>query len=263
VNWLQHALALPDDGSPALVTALGTDMRLLSIPGMPSLLRRKFRGRSIVLAPNASWMADRLTMLFGDVCEIVPVSFGIDSRWFEVARRETASSPTWLAVTRLTKGKIGDLFSWAEPMFVDGNRRLVLIGPKQEDLAIPNWVDYRGPASAKELADHWFPNATGIITLSRHPEGRPQLMLEAAASGLPIVSSSLRAHIDLQNEGCPLSVVKDRDELAQTVTHLEDSQVNLKTGVAMRAWASASAGTWDDCAGRYAALYSRLVRGSH
>lgn len=32
VNWLQNALALPDDGRPALVTALGTDMQLLKLP---------------------------------------------------------------------------------------------------------------------------------------------------------------------------------------------------------------------------------------
>lgn len=259
VNWLQHALALPDDGSPALITALGTDMSLLSIPGMPMMLRRAFKRRRVVLAPNAPWMAERLHRLFGDVCEVTPVSFGIDQRWFDVERSITDDTPTWLVVSRLTKGKIGDLFEWAEPLFGSGFRRLVLIGPRQDEIAIPDWVDYRGPASSRELAEDWFPQATGIITLSRHPEGRPQLMLEAAASGLPIVASDLRAHLDFRNEGCPLSIVEDRDRFAEALMNLERTECNRQTGEAMRAWARNSAGTWDDCAGRYATLYTRVL----
>lgn len=259
VNWLQHSLVLPDDGAPALVSALGTDMSLLSIPGMPALLRRAFKRRRVVLAPNASWMAARLRDLFGDICEIAPVSFGIDGRWFDIARTPTLDAPTWLVVSRVTKGKIGDLFDWAEPLFGDGERRLVLIGPNQDELAIPGWIDYRGAASADDLAARWFPNAAGIITLSRHPEGRPQLMLEAAASGLPIVASNLSAHVDLLDEGCPLNIVETPAQFALSLPRLEDPVTNRATGAAMRAWALAGPGTWDDCAARYTALYDHLA----
>jgi len=259
VNWLQHALVLPDDGAPALVSALGTDMSLLSIPGMATMLRRAFKRRRVVLAPNAPWMAERLHRLFGDVCEVTPVSFGIDQRWFDIERSIADDTPTWLVVSRVTKGKIGDLFDWAEPLFTDGRRRLVLIGPLQDDVAIPDWIDYRGAASAHDLATRWFPTATGIITLSRHPEGRPQLMLEAAASGLPIVASDLRAHLDFREEGCPLDIVDTPHQFAEAVPGLEDPAINLATGAAMRTWALASAGTWDDCAARYAAVYDHLA----
>lgn len=261
VNWLQHTLVLPDDGAPAVVTALGTDMSLLSIPGMPSMLRRAFGQRRVVLAPNAPWMADRLVRLFGKVCEVVPVSFGIDHRWYDVERTPRHDAPTWLVVSRVTRGKIGDLFNWAAPLFSDGQRRLVLIGPMQDELAIPDWVDHRGAASAEDLATSWFPEAIGIITLSRHPEGRPQLMLEAAASGLPIVASDLRAHVDFRAEGCPLDIVDTPHRFAEAVLRLEDPVANRATGLAMRAWALAGPGTWDDCAARYAALYDQIAGG--
>ena len=60
VNWLQNALALPRARRPALVTVLGTDMQLLRLPGMRAMLRRKFRGRAVVVCPNADWMLPEL-----------------------------------------------------------------------------------------------------------------------------------------------------------------------------------------------------------
>lgn len=259
VNWLQHALALPDDGAPALVTALGTDMSLLSVPGVPALLRRVFKRRRVVIAPNAPWMADRLRSLFGRECEVSPVCFGIGQRWFEALRTPSFAPPTWLVVSRITKGKMGDLFQWGEPYFSRGQRRLVLIGPMQDDMAIPAWIDYRGPASAAEIAERWFPESAGVLTLSRHPEGRPQLLLEAAASGLPIIASDLRAHLDLRDEGCPIEIVSTPQEFSDAVARLEQPDVNAEKGAAMRHWATEGPGTWNDCAGRYADLYRKLL----
>jgi len=47
LNWLQSALAIPGNGKRALVTVLGTDYKLLGIPGIAALLRRRFAGNRI------------------------------------------------------------------------------------------------------------------------------------------------------------------------------------------------------------------------
>jgi hypothetical protein len=195
VNWLQNALALPNDGRPLLTSVLGTDMQLLKLPLVVPLLRRVFRQRRTAICPNAEWMVPELEQHFGDVATIRFVPFGIAPGWFAIERTLAGQAqPKWLAVTRLTHAKLGPLFNWCAPLFQNQARELHLFGPMQEQLDLPQWVHYHGPASPETLMSEWFPQAHGLITLSQHAEGRPQVMLEAMAAGLPIVASALPAH---------------------------------------------------------------------
>src|SRR6185369_8692631 len=137
VNWLQNALPLWGSTTPALITVLGTDFGLLRLPGMKMLLRAVLRQRPTILAPNAEWMRPALEQAFGDLAEIRPIAFGVDDPWFEVVRRPWLD-PTrhWLAITRLTKNKIGNLFGWGDGLFGQ-ERQLHLFGPMQEELELP------------------------------------------------------------------------------------------------------------------------------
>jgi len=261
VNWLQCALPLPANGKPALITVLGNDMRLLRLPGMRAALRRTMRGRNVAICPNASWMETPLREAFGDRAAIAPVPFGIDPRWYAIPRSaEALRRPLrWLAVTRLTANKLGSLFQWSEPLFRDGRRELHLFGPMQEQLDIPSWVHYHGSATPEQLANEWFPGAQGLITLSRHAEGRPQVMLEAMASALPIVASRMPAHADIVANGVTGSLCDTPQDYADALVSLEDPATHLRMGMAARAWAAREIGTWDDCAARYVRVYRQLL----
>ena len=258
INWLQNALPLWATTTPALITVLGTDFALLRLPGMKLALRSVLRQRRAILAPNAEWMANELERSFGDLAEVRPIPFGVDNPWFEVVRPPSLASPqNWLAVTRLTKNKIGDLFSWGEGLFGE-NRQLHLFGPMQEQVSIPDWVNYHGPTHPAELLHDWFPHATGLITLSRHDEGRPQVMLEAMAAGLPVIASDLPAHRDLVTQGQNGWIVPTPDALAEALTRLEDSGANQSLGTSARRWVKERIGNWDDCAERYVQAYRDL-----
>lgn len=261
VNWLQNALPLWGSRVPAVISVLGTDFGLLRLPGMTLVLRSVLRQRRAVLAPNAEWMVPELQRRFGDVAEIQAVPFGIDGAWFELQRQLPAAGPQrWLVVTRLTRAKIGDLLAWGADLF-DGQRELHLFGPMQETLILPDWVHYHGPTHPADLLTRWFPQATGLLTLSRHDEGRPQVMLEAMAAGLPIVASDLPAHRDfLQHEKTGL-LVSSAEGLAWALERLEEPQANAAMGEAARHWARKAVGTWDDCAQRYRAVYEQLAGG--
>ena len=261
VNWLQCALPLPDDGCPALITVLGNDMQLLRLPLMKQALRRVMRGRPVALCPNAGWMEAPLRDMFGDLAIVRSIPFGIDPRWYAIRRDAgtLASPPRWLAVTRLTADKLGPLFEWSAPLFSGTSRQLHLFGPMQEQVAVPDWLCYHGPATPDQLARDWFPLAQGLVTLSRHAEGRPQVMLEAMAAGLPIVASRLPAHSDLMADGETGVLCDSAGAYADAVASLENPAMNLRIGQAATAWVKQALGTWDDCAARYVNLYRELL----
>ena len=257
VNWLQCALPLPKDRKPALLTVLGNDMKLLRLPFVRAALRRIMRNRKVAICPNASWMEKPLREMFGDVARIIPVPFGIDPRWYAI-RRQIGQPHRWLAVTRLTADKLGTLFEWSEPLFGKG-RELHLFGPMQENLSVPAWVHYHGSATPEQLANEWFPSASGLVTLSRHAEGRPQVMLEAMAAGLPIVASRMPAHADIVGDGMTGFLCDSPAEYAAALTALEDPDANSRMGNAAREWVLREIGTWDDCASRYVTIYRELL----
>lgn len=261
INWLQNALPIPPhDGRPVMITVLGSDYRLLSLPGLRSLLRRRLRVRKVHIAPNAEWMLPALTEAFGDMATIGAIPFGIEDSWYAVQRNENAcASAKWLTVSRITQAKIGTLFEWGAQEFTAPNS-LHLLGPLQETgMIIPHWVNHHGPTFPEELKSQWFPNAAGLISLSRHDEGRPQVMLEAMAAGLPIIASDLPAHRDIIRHGETGFLVQSQEELRSALQTLAQPEVNRHFGEAARERAIAHYGTWRDCASRFRAAYDKLL----
>jgi len=260
VNWLQNAIPLAGSPKPVLVTVLGTDFGLLKLPGMVPLLRRALRGRPVILAPNAQWMAAELERNFRDIATVRPIPFGVDEPWFNVRRAAANPAPyRWLVVTRLTRGKLGPLFEWGQAAFRNG-RELHLFGPQQEaGIEIPEWVHYHGPTHPQELREVWFPQAAGLMTLSRHNEGRPQVVLEAMAAGLPVIASVLPAHKDVISHLGTGMLVDSPASLLEAHDYLAAEQNNRDMGEAARRWVLANVGSWRDCAQRYLTAYQALL----
>ena len=259
-NWLQSALAMSGTRTPAVVTVLGTDFALLRLPGMAALLRRALGQRPCVVAPNAEWMVAPLKQALGSAAQVEAVPFGVDERWYRIARAPQPGPRRWLVVSRLTAAKIGPLFEWGEGLFGPDDE-LHLFGPQQESLTLPAWVHYHGPTHAAALAAEEFPRAAGLITLSRHDEGRPQVVLEAMAAGVPVIASRLPAHEGIIQHMQTGWLVNGRDDFAEGLRALAEPRRNAAVGAAARDAIRAAIGTWDDCAAHYASLYARLLGG--
>lgn len=259
VNWLQNALPVPADRKPLVVSVLGTDMAMLKIHGVAPLLRKVFRGRETRICPNATWMVPDLERQFGGVATIVYLPFGIDPGWYEIERSEWRQGQ-WLCVSRLTPGKIGPLFEWGEQLFTETDAELHLFGPNQTGMKIPNWVHYHGSVRPDELRERWFPSATGLITLSRHSEGRPQVMLEAMASGLPILATDLAAHGDFLEHGQTGWLCSDQASFKEGISSLSGPEMNRKIGVAARTAVRQSSGTWETFSDRLMTIYRSVIQ---
>ncbi len=257
INWLQNALALPDDGRPALITVLGSDFGLLHLPGMVGALRRQFQLRPALLMPNAGWMVPRLQQLFGDVAEVEANPFGVASEWFTVTRKPLEERHGWLVVSRITRTKLGTLLEWGEGLF-SPKAPLILLGPMQEEIKLPLWVHHHGATNPGELRERWFPQVAGLLTLSRHDEGRPQVLIEAMAAGLPVIASRIAAHADLIRHGETGWLVESSSEFAAALAEAGDDARSVVVGTVARNKVMHEIGTWDDCAKRYVAACHRL-----
>lgn len=258
VNWLQNAIPLLGTKRPALVSVLGSDFGFLKIPGMTLLLRKVFKSRRCILAPNAGWMVGELEKRFGDVAKIISIPFGIDKSWYQLRREwQPEEIRKWLIVCRVTEKKLGPIFEWGKDIF-NSKDELHLFGPMQENIKIPDWVHYHGPTHAEDLLGNWFPKATGLITLSTHDEGRPQVMLEAMAAGLPIIASALPAHNEIITHKETGWVVDSEESFADGVHWMCDAENNNLVSTNAKNSVLNNIGTWNDCAQRYMTAYNWL-----
>jgi glycosyltransferase involved in cell wall biosynthesis len=259
VNWLQNCLPLWGKKTPAVISVLGSDYGLLKLPSMRLILRAVLRQRNAIIAPNAGWMVPALDKSFGDIAEIRPIPFGVDKRWFALQRNVPKDNTShWITVTRITRNKIGDLFKWGKGLFGE-DHILHLFGPMQETLSVPDWAVYHGPVSPDELWGKWFPLCSGLITLSRHDEGRPQVMLEAMAAGLPVIASDMPAHRDIIKHEKSGWIVSTPQDLKDAISFFNTREAVIRTGESARSWVLKNIGTWDDCAVRYITAYQDLL----
>ena len=261
VHWLQNTLPLLGGRQPLVVSVLGSDYGLLRIPGMTRLLRGVFKNRPCLITPNADWMVPRLKAAFGDLAGIRPIPFGVHADWFQIKRpAEQLKTHCWIVVSRMTPEKLGPLFEWFPELSAQGHE-LHLFGPAEQGFTPPPWAVFHGPVTPRDLKQTWYPTAAGLLTLSTHDEGRPQVILEAMAAGVPVIASAMPAHRDVITDELNGRLVKHRKDFRRAVADLNNPAVNQAAGENARLWVKRHIGTWDDCADRYRHAYHDLLTG--
>jgi glycosyltransferase involved in cell wall biosynthesis len=122
-------------------------------------------------------------------------------------------------------------------------------------------VHFAGERSVAEVADYL--SAADVFVLPSHYEGRPNVVLEAQASGLPVIATDIPGCRDLIEPGETgwLTPTGDAGALAEVLAMLaSDASLRARVGANARDAIHDGGLTWDTCAHRYADFYCDLIR---
>ena len=194
---------------PVVVTARGSDVnRLPEIPSGVQKVRRCLAGAAAVVAVSES-LRRRLAAQTGFPEErVLVVRNGVDRGRFapgdRVRARRHLGLPVegriLLAAARLAPGKRFDLLLGALALLPRSLPRPLLVcvgdGPdrrglerRSKELGLAGVVHFAGEKAPEEMPE-WY-RAADAFVLASDREGHPNVVLEALASGLPVVASSV------------------------------------------------------------------------
>lgn len=129
-----------------------------------------------------------------------------------------------------------------------------------EDLGLARNVRFIGQVAASEI-----PNTLAdadVFVLASHSEGRPNVILEAMAAGLPVIATNIDGNKELitHNENGLLFQDGAVEELARHIECLSrDVELRDKLGGNGRRFILEHGLTWSNAANRYSELYSSLI----
>lgn len=207
-------------GVPSVVTALGSDAYVLpQDPAIGGAIRRGLLDATVLTGVSRP-LCRELEVLSGGKVPVVYTPNGIDATVFSfapelraAARQEIGAqpgTPLLVFVGRLEPVKQVELLlrGWAASALskVPG-ARLVVIGEgtrrqalEEEARASGAPVEFLGQRGQAVVA-RWLAAAT-LVCLSSKSEGMPNLVLEALASGTPVVSTAVGGVPDLIDDRC-------------------------------------------------------------
>lgn len=196
---------------------------------------------------------------------------GVDEAFFRIARVSVDENTLRvLAVGNLIRLKGFDvLIDAVARAHCRDQVRVCIVGDGAEDEALRALAAARGVAGCFEFAGRLpvsdmpgqFAEAD-VFVLSSRSEGRPNVVVEALASGLPVISTDLEGVRGMVTDGDTgwLVPVDDAAALAAALDQAAANRAELRRrGERARALARSTIGTWADTARCYAALFRAVL----
>lgn len=231
---------------------------------MAPFLRLVWKDASSVVA-NSDGLR-RLASAFDSRFEIPTIPNGVDLVSYAVNNRDW-SSPRLLSVGRIVHQKGLDLamhalgslkdLDWEWRIAGDGPQRAAL-QRLAEQLGIADRVEFLGWQSGQQLLTY-YRQANIFLFPSRH-EGMPNAILEAMASGLPVIASCIAGNEELVIDGQTGCLVasEDVDALrAALQTLLTDPDLRRQMGIASRRRAEENY-SWEATARQFALILEKV-----
>jgi glycosyltransferase involved in cell wall biosynthesis len=257
------ALVKSVEGRPVHLIAQGTDVhRYLAMPARRKAIQKAVQGAASVITRSQS-LSDSLLQVCGPSERIRAITNGVDVSRFRY--RSQAETRQQLGVEPQDKvvlfvgnllpvkdpGLLLQMFSKLTAAEPDGRWRLVMIGKgplkdwlvqEAAGLGIASSVRILGPQPADQVA-LWM-NAADVLCLTSRNEGLPNVVLEALASGLPVVAThvgGIAEAVDAPWKGRLCETRSPSDIAAAVLAVACSADREQIASLSARSWAAAAA----------------------
>ncbi len=285
-HWLQNAvLTLPlkfFSPRPTVVTLWGTDVQWVERSSfMRTLAKRTVSHADAVVSVNDYFKAKLRSYGFSvDNIRVIPN--GVDLNRFVSHDRlllraknglpEKAKLILYVGSLIERKGVKYLIEAMGEVLQQNSNPVLAIIGDGQERAMLEKIACQQGLGSSGVFVGSVPPRdipewlrCADLLVLPSLYEGRPNVVLEALAAGLPVVATDIPGTSEIVAHGENGLLVPPRDSraLAKAISELlNDPLRREKMGRAGREMILRLGLTWDDVARRYISLYQELEKAS-
>jgi len=261
-NKLPYIISLRGSDVPGYNIRLGLDYKL-----MAGLFRKIWSGAAAVVA-NSKGLR-KLALEFMPALDIRIIPNGIDKEKFHPSEKQGFTKPIQaLTVSRLISRKRMDLLigavGCAKELGLDIHLNIAGEGNLMEqlqrlanELNLADSVSFKGRVPAERMPQLYRDN--DIFVVSSAHEGMSNAMLEAMASGLPIITTRCEGVEELIAGNGIIIEQANAEEIAEAIKKLADNrQTCMKMSVAARKRAALF--TWSSVAGKYIELYQEIIK---
>jgi len=272
---------------PLLVSLHGSDIYLAESNPLARAAARLAFGRAAWITACSDDLARRAVQLGADPDRLTVVPYGVDTDRFKPdatvraalrqQQRLADEDPVLVVAGRLVRKKGFEYLVDALPALTKRFPRLVLIvaggGDLEDELRqrasdgeVLDHVRFLGAVKQGEVAQ-WLAAADVAVVPSvkddsGNVDGLPNVLLEALASGTPVIATAAGGMGTVAREGQTARVVRERDpgDLADAVSHLL-LQPSTATALGRSARAEmCRTHSWDQTAKRFEDAYARAFR---
>lgn len=258
---------------PVIVTLRGSDVTRAERSRLDrAILRVAVRNSRRVICVSRA-MAEHLRAQFPERAADIHVGLnGVDEKFFDIQRTPVSDSGCLrvLAVGNLIHLKGFDVLVEAVARVHDRKRMQVCVvgdGPERETLAslatsrgVSACVAFAGRLPVADMPAHYA--AADVLVLASRSEGRPNVVVEALAAGLPVISTNLEGVRGMVADGDTgwLVPVDDAGAMAAALDQAASDRAELqRRGQRARAFARAHIETWADTARGYEAVFRSII----
>lgn len=256
---------------PVITTVRGADVTRLESSFLDRLLTRLcLMSNQLVICVSPA-LHDSLVKFFPNYkskLRIIPN--GVETALLDINRsfnRKQNGNINLITVGSLIPRKSIDTIIKALPSCINATLTIIGDGPLRRNLenlctesGVKERVFFRGSINPESVADELA--KADIFILSSKSEGRPNVVLEAMAAGLPVICSNITGVTDFLRDGLTALVFRldDAAHLAECIMKLsEDPDLYRTLCNGGRNYIIDNNLTWDKCAASYHRLYLELV----
>jgi len=271
VNGVIAGIAGMVSGKPVITTLRGTDISSAKRSKVFSLALKLCMRTSDKVVAVSQTMQHALGHEFPQYRDkVFFIPNGVGDAFLSVERNNHCLGKNILAIGNLTSNKniqcilsaikqLADEYDLCLEIIGDGPERSRLEAFSMEQ-RISNRVRFTGPMEQAEI-----PKALqkgDIFVLASFSEGRPNVLVEAMATGMPIVASNIDGVRELITDGTNGLLFDPRDsmQLAEQIRRLcENPELRSKLAHNARQYVIENGLSWTQAAQHYASLYESAV----